>query len=254
MPKIELRNVVVDFPIYNTDRIISMDFLKTLTGGIINRNSNSKTVIIRALDDISLSIKTGDRLGIIGHNGAGKSTLLRILAGIYYPTAGDIQIEGSVSQLFDISLGISFDDTGYENIKNIGRYFGMTKKQIVEITPKIAELTELGDFLNLPVRTYSTGMLTRLSFAIATSIEPDILLLDEGLGAGDARFADKVKERVDGLLERSSLLVLASHSEGMIQNMCNKAILLEKGKMVHMGEVDDVIERYHELNKAMEQK
>ena len=195
---------------------------------------------------MSLKLGHGDRLGILGHNGAGKSTLLRVMAGVYVPTTGRVIIDGSVSPLFNSSPGLDIDDTGYENILTCGMLLGMTLNEIRVKTPEIAEFTELGDYLNLPVRTYSTGMVTRLGFAIATSIDPEILLLDEGLAAGDARFAEHANRRIDALVERSSILVLASHSEALIRAMCNRAMLLDGGRNVVLGGVDDVIEVYRQ--------
>jgi ABC-type polysaccharide/polyol phosphate transport system ATPase subunit len=189
-------------------------------------------------------------LGIIGHNGAGKSTLLRVLAGVYVPTSGRVTIEGRVSALFNTSPGLDSDDTGFENIVTCGLFLGMSRADIRAKTPEIAEFTELGDYLNLPVRTYSAGMITRLAFAIATSIDPEILVLDEGLSAGDARFAEHAEQRVDELVKRSSILIIASHAEGLIRSMCNRAMLLESGRVVTIGEVDEVIETYERLRKG----
>jgi ABC-type polysaccharide/polyol phosphate transport system ATPase subunit len=201
-------------------------------------------VVVRALDQVSLKLGHGDRLGILGHNGAGKSTLLRVLAGVYEPAAGRVAIEGRVSPLFNSSPGLDLDDTGHENIITCGLLLGMSHAGIVAKAPEIAEFSELGEYLDLPVRMYSTGMLTRLCFAIATAIDPEILLLDEGLGAGDARFAERAQRRLDGLIERSSIMALASHSEGLIRSLCNRALLLESGRVAALGEVDEVIEAY----------
>ena len=189
-------------------------------------------------------------MGFIGHNGAGKSTLLRLCAGVYEPSHGQVHIEGKVSPLFNTSPGLDHDDTGYENIITCGLFLGMTREEIDRKTQEIEEFTELGEYLSLPTRTYSTGMLTRLGFAIATAIDPEILVLDEGLGAGDARFAEKAKKRVDALIDRSSILILASHSDALIQSLCNRAILLQAGRMVAEGKVEDVIEEYRKLNLA----
>lgn len=193
---------------------------------------------------MSLKLGHGDRLGILGHNGAGKSTLLRVLAGVYVPSAGRVAIEGRLSPLFNSSPGLDADDTGYENIVTCGTLLGMSRADILNQAREIAEFSELGDYLNLPVRAYSTGMLTRLCFAIATAIDPEILLLDEGLGAGDARFADRAQRRLNELFERASILVIASHSEELIRSTCNRALLLESGCVAAMGGVDDVIEAY----------
>jgi ABC-type polysaccharide/polyol phosphate transport system ATPase subunit len=206
-------------------------------------------VVVRALENVSLKLGHGDRLGILGHNGAGKSTLLRVLAGVYVPVGGRVVSEGRVSPLFNTSPGLDLDDTGYENIVTCGLLLGMSRQEIARKTPDIAEFSELGDYLNLPVRAYSTGMVTRLGFAIATAIDPEILLLDEGLGAGDARFADRAKRRVDALIERTSILVLASHSETLIRSLCNRAVLLTAGRVVMVSGVDDVIEAYRQASR-----
>jgi ABC-type polysaccharide/polyol phosphate transport system ATPase subunit len=247
---IVLEGVTVDFPIYGSQRSFRKELFTRAAGGIIRRNGNGNRVTVRALENVSLEIRHGDRLGILGHNGAGKSTLLRVLAGVYTPTLGRITIEGSVSPLFNTSPGLDMEDTGYENILTCGLFLGMTREEIRRKTADIAEFSELGDYLALPVRTYSTGMVARLGFSIGTSIDPEILILDEGLGAGDARFAEKVKKRVDSLIGRSSVLVLASHAETLIQSMCNRAILLHSGGLVMAGSINEVIDRYREMNRA----
>lgn len=250
MTSLILDNVTVDFPIYGAQKSFR-SALRSATGGLIRREgANQQHVTVRALDGSSLTIKHGDRLGIIGHNGAGKSTLLRVCAGVYEPSQGRVHIEGKVSPLFNVSPGMDHDDTGYENIITCGLYLGMTREEIARKTPDIEAFSELGEYLSLPVKTYSTGMLTRLGFAIATAIDPEILVLDEGLGAGDARFAEKAKRRVDALIERSSILILASHSDALIQSFCNRAILMQSGRITAEGKVDEVIEAYRKLNQA----
>jgi len=241
-----LDRVTIEFPIYGAHPTLRSLLVSSRTGGaIVRQGPSSKRVVVRALENISLSIQDGDRVGLIGHNGAGKSTLLRVMAGVYEPVAGSIHLNGKVSPLFNVSPGLDVDDTGYENILNCGLFLGMSPAEIAEKTPDIAEFTELGEYLDLPVRTYSTGMLTRLGFAIATAIDPEILLLDEGLGAGDARFADRAKQRVDRLVERSSILVLASHGDSLIRAMCNKAVLMDGGRVVAFGPVDETLDLYH---------
>ncbi len=247
MASIELHSVGLDYPIYGAQRSFRKELLTRATGGLIRRDKDSGHVVVRALDGLTLSIEHGDRIGLIGHNGAGKSTLLKVLAGIYHPTVGRLVVNGRISSLFSISPGLDTDDTGYETIRNCGMFLGMSGTEIRDKTDEIAQFSELGEFLSLPVRTYSSGMLVRLSFAIATAIDPEILLLDEGLGAGDARFAERAKKRVDDLVDRASILVLASHSDALIRNMCNKAVLLHGGKALVYGPVDEVIARYHEL-------
>ena len=174
--------------------------------------------------------------------------MLRVCAGVYDPTQGRVFIDGHVSPLFSASPGLDADDTGYENILTCGLFLGMTREEIVEKTPDIEQFSELGEYLSLPVRTYSTGMLMRLGFAIATAIDPEILILDEGLSAGDARFAERAKRRVDDLVERSSILILASHSDALIQSMCNKAVLMQTGRILQEGRVGEIVQLYHEMN------
>ena len=247
MASIILEHVTVDFPIYGHHSFRTA--LLSRAGGLIRREGKkSDRVTVRSLDDISLTIAHGDRIGFIGHNGAGKSTLLRVLAGVYEPLSGRVITEGRLSPLLNTAPGLSMDDTGYENILTCGLYLGMTREEIRLKTPEIEEFTELGEYLSLPVRTYSTGMLTRLGFAIATAINPEILLLDEGLGAGDARFQERVKKRIDALIERSSILVLASHSDALINVMCNKAVLMDHGRIIATGSTADVAKEYHRMN------
>ncbi|MBI4694015.1 MAG: ABC transporter ATP-binding protein [Gammaproteobacteria bacterium] len=251
MVSLVLDNATVDFPIYGAQKSFR-SALRSATGGLIKREGrNQERVVVRALDNVSLNFREGDRVGFIGHNGAGKSTLLRVCAGVYEPTQGSVKIEGNVSPLFNMSPGLDPEDTGYENIVNCGLFLGMSWEEIDRKTPDIVEFSELGEYLNLPVRTYSAGMMTRLGFAIATAIDPEILILDEGLGAGDARFADKAKRRVDSLIARASILILASHSDALIQAMCNKAILLQSGSVVKSGTVEEVLDAYKQVNQAV---
>lgn len=249
MASLILDDVTVDFPIYGAQKSFR-SALQSATGGLIRREAADRRITVRALDHFSLTIKHGDRLGIIGHNGAGKSTLLRVCAGVYEPSVGRVYIEGKVSPLFNMSPGLDVDDTGYENIVTCGLFLGMTRVEIAQKTPDIEAFCELGDYLSLPVKTYSAGMMTRLGFAIATAIDPEILILDEGLGAGDARFAEKAKKRVDALIARASILILASHSDALIKSLCNRAILLQSGRIIGEGGVDDIINVYQKANEA----
>jgi ABC-type polysaccharide/polyol phosphate transport system ATPase subunit len=251
MASLMLENVTVDFPIYDSQKSFR-SVLRRTAGGLIRREGSPghQRITVRALDNISLTLKHGDRIGLLGHNGAGKSTLLRVCAGVYDPTGGTVTIDGKVSPLFNTAPGLDMDDTGYENILTCGLFLGMTREEIASKTPDIEQFSELGEYLSLPVRTYSSGMLTRLGFSIATAIDPEILILDEGLGAGDARFAERAKRRVDSLVERASIMVLASHSDTLIQAMCNRAILLHGGRIAASGSVEEVTEAYRKLNQA----
>jgi ABC-2 type transport system ATP-binding protein/lipopolysaccharide transport system ATP-binding protein len=243
MSSIELDRVSVAFPIYSAgNRSLKNAMLSATTGGRIG--SDAKHLIIQALDEFSLRLEDGDRLALVGHNGAGKTTLLRVLAGIFEPVSGSVRIKGRVTPMFDISLGIDAESTGYENIILRGLYLGLTRAEIMERRDSVAEFTELGPFLSLPVRTYSAGMQARLAFAMATCIEPDILLLDEGIGAGDADFLEKANERLDQFIKKAGILVLASHQEQLVRKLCNRAILMEHGRLLHSGSVEEVLEMY----------
>ena len=249
MAFISLDNVTIDFPIYGASHHSLRHTLLARTGGLIRREGmRHKRVVVRALDNISFKLADGDRLGLIGHNGAGKSTLLKALAGVYWPDSGSIRIEGRVSPLFTSAPGLDPDDSGFENIKTCGMFLGMTAEEIDVKAPEIAAFSELGEYLELPVRAYSTGMVTRLCFAIATAIDPDILLLDEGLAAGDARFAARAEDRMRKFIQRTRILVLASHSDALIRSMCNRAVLMETGHILAIGPVDEILDRYHRRN------
>lgn len=204
------------------------------TGGVLE---------IQALTDISLHLKSGDRLALIGHNGAGKTTLLRYMAGIYPSTSGSMERSGNVYFYGGVSP-VNPDASGYENIRLAVRVGNLKAKSVEEYIAEVEEFTELGDYLNMPTRVYSAGMWARLSFAMSTMNVPDILLVDEGIGAGDAKFAAKVEARVMDYTSKVSILVLASHSTDLLRKLCNKAALFEAGRMVVFGEIDAVISQY----------
>jgi ABC-type polysaccharide/polyol phosphate transport system ATPase subunit len=244
---VDFEHVTVDFKIYGVQRSFRKALFGRTTGGAISKDTSHRIATVRALDDVSLHIEHGDRIGVLGHNGAGKTTFLRVAAGVYQPTHGRVNVDGRLSPLFTTSPGLEMDDTGYDNIVNCGLFLGMSREEIRRNTPEIEAFAELGEYMNLPVRTYSAGMLVRLTFAIATSIHPEILILDEGLGAGDARFAERAKARVDALIERAKILIIASHSDALIESMCNRAILLRSGRVVADGGVSEVTEIYKHL-------
>jgi ABC-type polysaccharide/polyol phosphate transport system ATPase subunit len=250
MAHIELRHVSVEFPIYNVSaRSFKKSFLRLATGGTISKNSDNQHLMIRSLNNISLSLQHGDRVGLIGHNGAGKSTFLRLLATIYEPTMGNISIEGHISSILNLTQGIESECTGYENIIIRGTLLGISRKQIKKQIEEISALTGLGDYLAMPVRTYSLGMMVRLAFAISTSIQPDILLIDEVFSAGDADFMQKAVKKINSLLIQSSIVVMASHSDELIREFCNKALLLEGGEVKYFGDVEQALSLYHHKAK-----
>lgn len=244
MAHIELNSVSIEFPIYNMDaRSLKKRLINLSTGGAILKDAQQE-IIVKALDNVSFKIENNDSVGLIGCNGAGKSTLLRLLAGIYEPNYGDIKVEGKISSILDMSLGFNPEATGYENIIMRGILLGYTKKQMQAKLNDIAEFTELGDYLAAPVRTYSTGMMVRLAFGVVTSIEPEILLLDEIVGAGDANFIEKARQRLSNLIKSSNIVVLSSHSLEIIEQLCNKVIIMHKGQVKFFGECKEGIESY----------
>lgn len=244
MARIVLQNVSVEFPIYNVNaRSFKKNFLRLATGGSVSHDAN-KHVVVKSLNEISLNIKHGDRVGLIGHNGSGKSTLLKLLSRIYEPTQGNILIDGNVSPMLDLTCGIESEFTGNENIMMRGTILGRSRTQIRQQMDEISDFTGLGDYLSMPVRTYSSGMLVRLGFAISTSIKPDILLIDEVFGAGDADFMKRARQRMINLLDQSSIVVIATHANELIKEFCNKALLLEGGRIKFFGDVDEAIALY----------
>jgi len=245
MASIELQSVSIEFPVYNVNaRSFKKDFLRLATGGTV-AETTKQHVVVNALSNINLSLNHGDQVGLIGHNGAGKSTLLRLLAKIYEPTHGRMQAEGHISPMLSLSHGIEAEFTGYENIILRGTLLGLSRKEIAEQIKEIADLTGLGDYLAMPLRTYSSGMIVRLSFAISASIKPDILLIDEIFGAGDANFMEKAREKMVSLLDQSSIVVMANHSDDLIREFCNKAIVLDSGKVKYIGPVDTAFDIYY---------
>ncbi|GKX58426.1 ABC transporter ATP-binding protein [Leminorella grimontii] len=245
---VSLKNVGVSYPIFDVkSRSLKANFVRLTTGGKIS--SNAKSVTVDALKGIDIELNHGDRLALIGHNGAGKSTLLKVIAGIYEPTEGTIRKKGSTASLLDFSLGMNPESSGRENIYSRGMLLGLSKKKINEIIEEIIDFTELADFIDLPVRTYSSGMSVRLAFAISTAVKPEILLLDEVIGAGDANFMDKARRRIGDLIESVGILVFSSHSEGDVRAFCNRGIVLDAGNIVYSGSVDDAFEYYNRPKK-----
>jgi ABC-type polysaccharide/polyol phosphate transport system ATPase subunit len=245
MTSLVLYDVSFDFPLYGIQRNLRRMLFDRATGGLVQRESDRVTV--KALRNISFTLREGDRLALVGHNGAGKSTLLRTIAGVYQPVTGRILINGTITPLFDVLPGIDPEDTAYENIRTAGMLFGLPRSKIGQIMPDIDEFSELGEYMGLPVRTYSTGMTMRLGFAFATAMDPGILLLDEGIGAGDARFLERAAKRMEDFIGRSRIVVFASHSNALVEKLCNKAALMQGGRMLAIGGVKDILARYDVL-------
>ncbi len=246
--RMRLENVGVDFPIFGANKNLRLSLLSGLTGGrIMPKRLQTDPVIIKALEDVSLEFRSGDRIGLMGHNGAGKSTLLRVMAGVYEPTSGTISIRGKLTPLLDVMFGFEFEDTGYENIITVGLLLGMSLREITERSPEIIAFSDLGDFIHFPVRTYSSGMQARLGISIATSVDPGILLLDEGIGAADEKFSEKLSQRIQNLLGRTEILVLASHSAALLGSMCDKAVLMHHGRVLEFGSFEAVHKAYQDV-------
>ncbi|HEY9318506.1 lipopolysaccharide transport system ATP-binding protein [Achromobacter deleyi] len=244
MASIVFDQVCVDFPIYNASaRSLKKRLFQVATGGQISANASGR-VIIRALEDLTLTIKDGDRVGLLGHNGAGKSTLLRLLSGVYEPSSGRAAIKGEIGSLIDVSFGIDPEATGRENIYLRGALLGLTRANINAKLEEIIDFSELGDFIDMPVRTYSSGMHLRLAFSVSTIIRPEILLMDEWLSVGDEGFRVRAEARMNELVESTHILVIASHSRELVKETCNRAIWLEHGKIKMDGTPDEVTQAY----------
>ena len=235
MSVISARDLTVEFPIFGMtgNRSIKKSLINIATGGKLAKDASNR-VSVRALDGLTFEFEDGDRVGLVGHNGSGKSTLLQVLAGIYEPTAGHLQVNGRVTSMLGITLGMANDSTGLDNIYLRGRFMGLSKAQTDELVDGIAEFAGIGDFLELPMRTYSSGMAMRLAFAVATSVDADIILMDEWLSVGDFEFVVKAKERLTQMVDKARLVVIASHDHGLIADQCNLVFHLEHGKIVSM--------------------
>ena len=216
----------------SSDRIVDVDGVSFEYG------------VIPALIDVNVYLQKGEIVGIVGPNGAGKTTLLRVLAGVYDPSEGAIKVDGRLSSFADLTLGMDPEATGVQNIIFRCVFMGLTFAEANRLSPSIQEFSELGDFLQLPVRTYSTGMFLRLAFAISTSIEPDIIVMDEMIGAGDARFIAKAQARLSELLRRVKILVLATHDESIMESLCSKIVWLDHGEIREVGSFSDIYPKY----------
>jgi ABC-2 type transport system ATP-binding protein/lipopolysaccharide transport system ATP-binding protein len=246
---VHLRDVSVEFPIYQgSSRSLKKVLLASSTRGNLARDARDR-INVRALNEVSLDLRSGDRFALVGPNGAGKTTLLKVLAGVFEPTQGRIMSSGQVTSLLDTNVGLNPDATGYENITLRGMYMGIHPRDMVARAPAIAEFTELGDYLDMPVRTYSAGMMIRLAFAISTCITPDILIMDEWLTAGDARFLAKAQRRIEEFVRHSSVLVLASHSMQLVEEWCSRGLLLDHGRVLTIGPIKEVIDAYRKLTE-----
>lgn len=246
MPSIEVKDAHVDIPVFTSRS-------RGLINSIFRYAQRERSRIealglhslqVHALRGVSLSIRDGDRVGLLGRNGAGKTTLLRVLSGAYEPSRGSVCVEGSVSSLTDLSLGLDMEASGYENLELRALYLGMGAQERGLLIKDAEDFSELGDHLYLPVRAYSAGMVLRLAFAMSTYVAPDILLMDEMVGAGDAHFVGKAHARMESLMNRASVLVLASHNEQIVRSFCRRGICLSGGAIAFEGSIDDCLKFY----------
>ena len=238
MSSIELENIDLIFNVWHQKRI--KDVL--IPGS--NKFSDYTNGKVHALNNLSLTLKDGDRLAIIGHNGAGKSTLLKLISGIYPPTNGTIHVDGNISSMFELATGFEMEQSGWNNIYLRGLMLGLSPTEIKDKMQEIAEFSELGNYLNMPVKYYSSGMFVRLAFSISTSIEPDILLLDEIIASGDAAFLDKANRRLQKMVNTSKIMVFVTHSMSSAVEMCNKCIWMQQGRIIQSGTPKEVTKEY----------
>ena len=240
---IEIDGVAVTFPLYHGG---SRSLKKTVAAAATGRlgQDAQHRVVVRALANISFSLRRGDRLGLVGSNGAGKTTLLRTLAGIYEPVEGRIGVHGSLNALLDPTLGMNIDMNGRENIMLRGLYNGLPRAVLPRLAEEVAAFAELGHFLDLPVRTYSAGMVVRLGFALATAIRPQILLMDEWFLAGDTAFMEKARHRLEEMVRGADILVLSTHALDIVRTWCTRVIWLEQGRICADGPADEVLDQY----------
>lgn len=240
---IDVTDVSVFFPLYHGSSRSLKKTVMAAASGRLGQDRQSR-VVVEALRNITFSLTSGDRLGLIGMNGAGKTTLLRTLAGIYEPVMGRVRVQGVLSTMLDTGLGMNVELTGRENIQLRGLYSGLNRAELPRLEQDVAAFSELGDFMDLPMRTYSAGMVVRLSFALATAIRPQILLMDEWFLAGDAEFLEKAQARLESVVRGAEILVLSTHLMPVIRKWCTRALWLDQGRILADGAPDDVIPRY----------
>ena len=247
MTEIQVDDVAVEIPIFEVSGRSLRKALARLGKHNALADANDGVINVRALSGVSFSLERGDRLGLIGQNGSGKSTLLRVLAGIYTPQKGSVIRKGKTVPLLDLTLGLDDNSTGRQNIRLRGLFLGLDAAAIVSHEQEIIDFSELGDYIDMPVRTYSTGMRMRLAFSISMSVQADILLLDEVLGVGDSAFQSKAKARLREVSDRAGIVVMALHSSPAIMEFCNKVLWLQGGQVRMLGEAHEVVRAYDDF-------
>lgn len=236
---ISLNGVTLDYAIYSVRaQSLRNAVLNMAVGGKLMKGSNDVTVV-RALNNVSFELREGDRLGLVGHNGSGKTSMLKVLAGVYEPTGGMIRVSGRVSSMISMSIGLDHEASGLQNIKNLAMMQQIPKKEIERRLPEIIAFSELGAYIHMPFKTYSAGMMARLTFSVATALNADILIMDEWISAGDADFQLKAADRMSSFVDEAKIVVIASHDLGMIKRVCNKVMVMEAGRPTYFGPTEE---------------
>lgn len=250
MAAIDVRNLHISFPLYHgASRSLKHSMAEAVSGwrsgpsAHLARDARAR-IVVNVLRGIDFQLRPGDRLGLIGGNGAGKTTLLRAMAGIYEPIAGRVQIQGLLGTLLDPNLGMNIELTGRENIGLRCRFFGLARADVQDIEHNVEDFANLGDFMDMPMKTYSAGMLVRLAFGLATAITPQVLLMDEWFMAGDASFMEKAQHRLAALVERTEILVVSTHQPDIMRRWCTRVIWLDNGMIRMDGTPDGVLAAY----------
>lgn len=243
---VDLRGVQLDYLVYSLRaQSLRSAVLNVAVGGRLLKTRNDITVV-RALAGVSLNLKEGDRLGIVGHNGSGKTSLLKVIAGVYEPTKGYVGVQGRVSSMLSMSVGLDPEASGLQNIRNLMLMQLLSRREVERRLPEAVEFSELGAFIHMPFKTYSGGMMARLMFSVGTAVGGEILVLDEWLGAGDAAFQAKAEERMTRFVDTAKIVILATHSPALVERVCNKVLVLDAGHPTYYGS----LEGWHGLNAA----
>lgn len=247
MSFVRLRDVHVRYPILMAGRAQSLfrSVARSASFGALGRTDSNDIAFVHALRGITLDLREGDRVGLIGRNGAGKSTLLRAIAGVSWPQAGTREVQGRITCMLNVNAGVDLEKTGYANIDFVSRLFGLDKAQRAAVLEDVITFTDLGDYLAIPVRTYSSGMMVRLSFALATALPGDIFVIDEVIGAGDAFFMERARARAANFYTKAKVMIMASHADGVLKDFCTHGLWLDQGRVVDYGPIDEVLDRYN---------
>jgi lipopolysaccharide transport system ATP-binding protein len=236
---IALEGVTLDYALYSVRaKSLRNAVLNMAVGGKLLKAQNDVTVL-RAISNVSFKVTEGDRLGLVGHNGSGKTSMLKVLSGVYEPSVGRVKVNGRISSMISMSIGLDPEASGLQNIKNLAMMQMMPKRELEKRLPEIIEFSDLGAFIHMPFKTYSAGMMARLTFAVATSMDADILIMDEWMGAGDADFQKKARARMNSFVDNAKIVVLATHDFSLVKAVCNKVLVMDGGRAVFFGPVEE---------------